>query len=152
MPYIPDLESSSNACNSILYAFRATRKGGFDDFLCVRQDRLMAQGYGARIAQARRLLSVAMEKDVTQAVLGDLIGSGLGTVSRWESEEMRPRRKWLEAISQLCAEWGIAGVTPGWLDYAEGQGPLRFLPVDARGGKEAKRGPKLERPSTHKTG
>lgn len=86
----------------------------------------MAAGYGARMAQARRVLSVAMKKDVTQTVLGDLIGSGMGSVSRWESEEMRPRRKWLEAIARLAEEWGVPGIDEAWLDYGKGEGPPSF--------------------------
>lgn len=114
----------------------------------------MSQGYGGRIAQTRRLLSVAMERDVTQVVLGDLIGSGMGTVSRWETEEMRPRRKWLEAIAKLARDWGVPGVTESWLDYGQGEGPPRFgsppAKKEGRGAREGLHGERLARPSAVK--
>lgn len=78
---------------------------------------------GKRLAQARRLWAVVLGQDVSQVDAGAFVGVSGATWSRWETDTDNPRRASLEAIAEMSRELGLPGVTAGWLDYAEGEGP-----------------------------
>ena len=86
-------------------------------------------GRGERIAQARRLLGVALHQDMPRRAAAELFGVSSPTWTRWEAEDDRPTYENLQRFAQLCQEHGIAGVTAAWLEFAEGEGPLTITPV-----------------------
>lgn len=68
------------------------------------------RSFGERLAQARRLKSLREWRDVTQGDIAKEIGTTSATVSRWESNEIRPRGPTLRTIAQAL------GVSLRWLE------------------------------------
>lgn len=80
-------------------------------------------GRGKRLAQARRLLGVVLQRDVTQSVAAEMVGTTGASWSRWESEKDRPKHENLMAFVRILAEYGLPEITASWLEFGEGQGP-----------------------------
>lgn len=77
---------------------------------------------GRRIAQARREMSLHEGRDVQQVDMADAIGVSGAAVSRWESDQKRPRDEHLERLADFL------GVTPAWLRYGvEPKRPYRVV-------------------------
>ncbi len=105
---------------------------------CVREssqeatsgDFLLAQiqekpGIGDRLAQARRVLGAAMHQDMTRKAAAALIGVTGPTWTRWENGDDKPSDENLIRFVRICAQYGLPGITLGWINYGEGSGPPR---------------------------
>lgn len=69
------------------------------------------EGFGARLAQARRVHGVRIGRDYTQTELAEAMGVTPATVSRWESGGFRPD---IEVVEKLA---GILETDPGLLAF-----------------------------------
>jgi transcriptional regulator with XRE-family HTH domain len=70
-----------------------------------------SQTLGARVAQARRELSVRLRRDVSASDMAKALGVSPATVYRWESDEKSPKDDSLDALAKFL------GVTPAFLRY-----------------------------------
>lgn len=110
-------------------------------------------GRGERIAQARRLLGVALHQDMPRKAVAELLGVSGPTWTRWEAEDDRPTYENLQLFARLCQEHGLTGVTAAWLEFGEGEGPPftgHNGRREGRGAREGLRGERLARPSALK--
>jgi transcriptional regulator with XRE-family HTH domain len=83
----------------------------------------VGESVGDRIAQARRLLSVVLNRDVSQDELAQMAGLAAGSMSQWEKGHKRPSRDTLKKILGVLHRHGMTYITLGYLDYGEGEGP-----------------------------
>lgn len=82
-----------------------------------------SSGRGKRLAQARRLLGVVLQRDVTQSVAAEMVGTTGASWSRWESEKDRPKAENLLAFVKILRDHGLPEITASWLEFGEGSGP-----------------------------
>jgi transcriptional regulator with XRE-family HTH domain len=74
-----------------------------------------AEGFGARVLQARMLLSSRVGRVVTQTEIGEKLGVTGVTIGRWEEGGREP-----SSLADLERLAEALQVSPGWLAFNEG--------------------------------
>jgi transcriptional regulator with XRE-family HTH domain len=97
-----------------------------------------------RLAQCRRVLSVILNRDINQAQMAELCGLSAGYWSHLETGHRGASRETIEKIVAALQAYGMTYVTPGWIDYGEGDGPpiIGIAPVEIK--SKTRKGRKLE--------
>lgn len=83
----------------------------------------LANTVGERLAQARRLFSFVVGRDVSQDDLAIMAGLAKGSMSQWEKGHKRPSRDTIQRIVNVLHQHGMTYITVAWIDYGEGSGP-----------------------------
>lgn len=76
---------------------------------------------GQRLAQARRLLAVALAKDLSQKDMAAMVDVSNTTWNRWEADDDRLKEENLSKIVDLFACNGMAYITAAWIEYGVGE-------------------------------
>lgn len=78
----------------------------------------VAQEFGARLAQERRLKAAQEERDILKKDVAKTLGTSESTYGRWEAGLVMPDDDTMVTLANYF------GVTPSWLRY--GQAPRRL--------------------------
>lgn len=95
---------------------------------------MKARTLGFRLAQERRIKSVAEERDIGHQEIADAAGVSQPTYSRYEADATKPDDETMVKLARFF------GVDPGWLRFGTGQkhptpGLVRIADPTSKGGE-----------------